>query len=70
MGVRKKMLREDLFKDIFEKIKEIDEIFEDANISSLATDCDDEDCNLTEDEDIITLHKLFQEAYQLLDEYE
>jgi hypothetical protein len=64
------MTKEDLFKDIFEKIKEIDEIFEEAEISSLVTDCDDEDCNLTDDDDIITLHKLFQEAFQLLDEYE
>lgn len=62
--------KEDLFKDLFEKIKEIDEIFEDAGISSLATDCDDEECELTEDEEIIGLHRLFQETYQLLDEYE
>lgn len=62
--------KEDLFKDIFEKIKEIEEIFEEAGISSLSTDCYEEDCNLTEDEEIITLHKLFQESYQLLDEYE
>lgn len=64
------MIREDLFKDIFEKVKEIDELFEEADISSLATDCDEEDCNLTDDEDIITLWKLFQESYQFLDEFE
>lgn len=64
------MIKEDLFKDIFEKLKEIDEIFEEADISSLVTDCDEEDCDLTEDDDIISLHRLFQEAYRLLDEYE
>lgn len=64
------MTKEDLFKDIFEKIKEIDEILEEADISSLTTDCEEEDCNLTEDEDIISLCKILQEAYQLLDEYE
>jgi hypothetical protein len=62
--------KEDLLKDLFEKVKEIDEIFEEAGLSSLNTDCNDEDCDITEDDDIVTVFKLFQESYQLLSEYD
>lgn len=62
--------KEDLFKDLFQKIIELDEIIEEAGLSSLATDCEDEECEITDDEEIITVHKLFQEAYRLLEDYE
>ena len=62
--------KEELFKEIFEKIKEIDEIFQDYEISSLSEDCEEEECDLTDDEDIITVHNILKETHELLKNYE
>lgn len=62
--------RESFLRDLAEKVQEVNVLFDDHGIDSPNIDCEiDEDCNLPDDHDIITIRNLFVEANQILENY-
>lgn len=59
--------RNNFLRELSEKLQEVNEIFDDNGISSPSLDCEDDECDLPEDEDILTIRQLFKDIILLIE---
>ena len=52
--------------ELSEKMEEINAIFEDYGIDDPSVDCDDEDCLLPDDVDVVNIRQLLRDTHLLL----
>jgi len=48
--------------DLSEKLQEINEIFEDHGLDAPSVDCDDEECLLPDDVDVVNIRQLIRDV--------
>ena len=61
--------RESFFRDLAEKFQEINGIFDEYGIDGPNNDCEEEDCTIPDDHDILVLHKTLREGNIILEDY-
>lgn len=65
-----KVDRECFLRDLADLQIEINDIFENFSLPSPETDCDEEDCELPEDDEtVVRLFKIYQELNKILEDH-
>lgn len=61
--------RDNFLRNLAEIVQEANSIFDDHGIEAPSIDCEEEDCELPDDNDLITLRNLFVEVNSILEDY-
>lgn len=58
--------RLNFFTELSEALQEINELFEDHGVDPPHLDCDDEDCELPADEDVVNIRQLLRDSFLIV----